>query len=166
MGLRISVVYSRLGWSGEAARLIEILKKKALSSRADQADLMRAEGEILLARGAVEDGLETLRRAHIASKSSLTHASLARALVKAGRPGEAVDSYRELVDGQPLPWEGHVEWALAHLTLGRLYEDAGDTANARALYLELLEVWKDADSDLPPLLETRRALERVSGGVS
>jgi len=163
IGLRISVVYSRLGRSGEAARLIETLKKQAPSaSRQYQVDLMRAEGELLLARGAAQEGVEAVRRAHASEASSLTQASLARALVRAGRREEALELYRELVDGRPLPWEGHVEWALAHWSLGRLYEEAGQTANARAAYLKLLEIWKDADPDLPPLLEVRRALGRLS----
>jgi len=163
LGLRISVVYSRLGRSGDAARLIETLKKKAPSAnRWDQTDLMRAEGELLLSRGAAQEGLETLRRAHASGASSLTQASLARALVLAGRRVDALEIYRELVNGQPGSWEGHVEWALAHWSLGRLYEEAGETANARAAYLKLLEIWKDADPDLPPLWEVRRALGRLS----
>ena len=123
---------------------------------------MRAEGELLLSRGAAQEGLETLRRAHASGASSLTQASLARALVLAGRRVDALEIYRELVNGQPGSWEGHVEWALAHWSLGRLYEEAGETANARAAYLKLLEIWKDADPDLPPLWEVRRALGRLS----
>ena len=119
----------------------------------------------LLSRGATEEGLETLRQAHSSNASLLTQASLARALVRAGRRGEALQAYRELVNSQPKPWEGHVEWALAHLTLGRLYEEAGETAKARATYLRLLGIWKDANPDLPPLLEVRGALGRLPVAV-
>lgn len=60
------------------------------------------------------------------------------------------------------PGKDNVEWVLAHGSLAWLYEETGQPESARAAYLKLLEIWKDADSDLPPLLEARRALERLS----
>jgi hypothetical protein len=51
-----------------------------------------------------------------------------------------------------------VEWALAHLKLAKLYDEAGEATNAEASCLKLLTIWKDADSDLPPLLEARLLL--------
>jgi len=69
------------------------------------------------------------------------------------------------VNSLPPPWEGRVEWALAHGTLGSLYAEAGETTNARAAYLKLLEIWKDADPDLPPLLEVRGALPSPGQGA-
>jgi DNA-binding winged helix-turn-helix (wHTH) protein/tetratricopeptide (TPR) repeat protein len=45
--------------------------------------------------------------------------------------------------------------ALAHLQLGRAYIMAGDKAKARASYQEFLDLWNDADPDLPILNEAR-----------
>jgi eukaryotic-like serine/threonine-protein kinase len=39
--------------------------------------------------------------------------------------------------------------ALARLQLGRAYVLAGDKTKARHAYLEFLELWKDADPDIP-----------------
>jgi DNA-binding winged helix-turn-helix (wHTH) protein len=45
--------------------------------------------------------------------------------------------------------------ALAHLGLGRAYAMQGDTAKARAAYQDFLTLWKDADPDIPILLEAK-----------
>jgi tetratricopeptide (TPR) repeat protein len=167
LSLRLSVLYSRMGKTAEAARLIEGVKKKASAEgRTEQVDLLRAEGELLLARGAAEEGLDVLRRAEVSWSWWLTRASLARGLVRAGRRDEALERYQKLVADGPEPWEGHLDWALAHWSLGVLYEDAGQPAKAREVYLKLLELWKEADPDLPPLLELKRALRRLSSEPS
>jgi hypothetical protein len=43
--------------------------------------------------------------------------------------------------------------ALAHLQLGRAYALAGDKIKARSAYQDFLNVWKEADPDIPILKE-------------
>jgi DNA-binding winged helix-turn-helix (wHTH) protein len=45
--------------------------------------------------------------------------------------------------------------ALAHLQLGRAYAMQGDTAKSRAAYQDFLTLWKDADPNIPRLLEAK-----------
>ena len=45
--------------------------------------------------------------------------------------------------------------ALAHLQLGRAYAMAGDSAKAKAAYQDFLNLWKDADPDIPVLKEAK-----------
>ena len=45
--------------------------------------------------------------------------------------------------------------ALAHLQLGRAYAVAGDTAQAKSAYQDFLNLWKDADPDIPILKEAK-----------
>ncbi len=45
--------------------------------------------------------------------------------------------------------------ALAKLQLGRAYVLAGDKTKARQAYLEFLELWKDADPDIPVLKQAK-----------
>ena len=45
---------------------------------------------------------------------------------------------------------------LAHLGLWRATAISGDTAGARKSYQDFFALWKDADSDLPVLVQRRR----------
>jgi tetratricopeptide (TPR) repeat protein len=45
--------------------------------------------------------------------------------------------------------------ALAHLQLGRSYALSGDTAKAKAAYQDFFTLWKDADPDIPILMQAK-----------
>ncbi len=45
--------------------------------------------------------------------------------------------------------------ALAHLELGRAYALSGDSAKAKTAYQDFLNLWKDADPDLPVLKQAK-----------
>ncbi len=44
---------------------------------------------------------------------------------------------------------------LAHLQLGRAYAMTGDGVKAKAAYQDFLNLWKDADPDVPVLKEAK-----------
>jgi tetratricopeptide (TPR) repeat protein len=46
--------------------------------------------------------------------------------------------------------------ALAHLQLGRALAMSGDKTNAKAAYQDFLTLWKNADQDIPILIEAKR----------
>ena len=48
-----------------------------------------------------------------------------------------------------------------HLTLARASVLQGDTAQARQSYQDFFTLWKDADQDLPILVEAKREFEKV-----
>jgi len=54
-----------------------------------------------------------------------------------------------------------VEHVLAHLELARASILTGDTAKARKEYQDFLALWKDADQDVPMLLEARKEYEAL-----
>ena len=49
----------------------------------------------------------------------------------------------------------------AHIELARAYAAAGRAADARKSYEEAFRIWKDADADLPLLLEARAEYQRL-----
>ena len=52
--------------------------------------------------------------------------------------------------------------ALAYRQLGDLYARSGEVTQARECYSRLLELWKDCDPDLRPILaEVRRRLAQL-----
>jgi len=56
--------------------------------------------------------------------------------------------YRGIVLNEPIG-------VLAHLQLGRAYALQGNSAKARAAYQDFLTLWKDADPNIPILLEAQ-----------
>ena len=51
--------------------------------------------------------------------------------------------------------------ALAHLCLGRAAAISGDTAGARKSYQDFFALWKDADPDLPIVVQARKEYEAL-----
>jgi serine/threonine protein kinase/tetratricopeptide (TPR) repeat protein len=54
-----------------------------------------------------------------------------------------------------------VEHVLSHLELARAAVITGDTAKARKEYQDFLAIWKDADPDVPMLVEARKEYEAL-----
>jgi len=52
-------------------------------------------------------------------------------------------------------------YPLAHLGLARAAAISGDTAQSRKEYQDFLALWKDADSDLPILIDARKEYEQL-----
>jgi serine/threonine protein kinase/tetratricopeptide (TPR) repeat protein len=52
-------------------------------------------------------------------------------------------------------------WPLAHLGLARAAVLQGDVVKARRAYQDFLALWKDADADLPVLIEAKKEYEKL-----
>jgi tetratricopeptide (TPR) repeat protein len=73
----------------------------------------------------------------------------------AARQGpEAAAEFQKIIDGRNIVVSDPVG-ALAHLQLGRAWAMAGDTAKAKTAYQDFLTLWKDADQDIPVLIEAK-----------
>jgi eukaryotic-like serine/threonine-protein kinase len=72
----------------------------------------------------------------------------------AGRYEEAAQDFQKILDWKPLHGPDYMGPA-AQLELGRVYQKQGDTANARIAYQNFLAMWKDADPDVPLLLQAK-----------
>jgi tetratricopeptide (TPR) repeat protein len=77
-----------------------------------------------------------------------------QAYLKLGKGAEAAAEFQKILD--------HRGWApasylypLAHLGLARAAALTGDTAKSRKAYQDFLTLWKDADADLPILIEAK-----------
>src|SRR6267154_6801924 len=72
----------------------------------------------------------------------------------AGRYEEAAQDFQKILDWKPLHGADSMGPA-AQLELGRVYQKQGGTAKARIAYQNFLSMWKDADPDVPLLLQAR-----------
>jgi serine/threonine protein kinase/tetratricopeptide (TPR) repeat protein len=83
-----------------------------------------------------------------------------QSFLKAKSGGEAAMEFQKIIDHPGI--EPHSPFnALAHLGLARASVLTGDTVKARKEYQDFLAMWKDADSDLPILIEAKKEYEQV-----
>lgn len=66
---------------------------------------------------------------------------------------EKILSHREVAGSDPVG-------ALARLELARAYKMAGNAAKSEAAYQDFFALWKDADTDIPLMIEARREAAR------
>jgi eukaryotic-like serine/threonine-protein kinase len=78
---------------------------------------------------------------------------LANALLELGRNDEAIVEYERILKINP-------NYPLAHYHLGQAYERKGLLEQARAAYERFLQLWQEADADLPEVLAAQRRLLR------
>jgi len=78
--------------------------------------------------------------------------SLADAYVELGRVDDAIAEYQRALQLYP-------GMALARYHLAQAYRRKGDNAAAKAQFARFLEIWKQADPDLPEVVDARRSVQ-------
>jgi len=74
------------------------------------------------------------------------------ALLAAGHPAEATSEFNKILTHRGLLMVDPLD-AMARLQLARTYTKMGDPAKAKATYTDLFSIWKDANSDLPLVMQ-------------
>jgi eukaryotic-like serine/threonine-protein kinase len=75
-------------------------------------------------------------------------------LLAAKKGGEAAVEYKKIFDNPGAVGDEPIG-ALAHLGLARAYVLQSDTAKAKTAYQDFLTLWKDADPDIPILMQAK-----------
>ena len=76
------------------------------------------------------------------------------AYLELGDGRSAAGEFQKLIDNPGLCWE-YITCPLARLQFGRAKKLMGDNASARKSYEEFLNLWKDADPDVPVYREAK-----------
>jgi Tfp pilus assembly protein PilF len=82
------------------------------------------------------------------------------AYLAAGNAPAAQAEFRTIID-QRYVSAGAPSKPLAHLGLARAFEMEGNHAASRREYEALFQIWKDADADLPPLVQARKEYAKI-----
>jgi hypothetical protein len=82
------------------------------------------------------------------------------AFVAVHRYAEAAAEFQKILDHRGLVGPDPIG-ALAHLQLGRTFALAGDKVKATLAYGDFLTLWKDADSDIPILVQAKAEYARL-----
>lgn len=123
-------------------------------------ELELAQGSVDLAAAAREiEPRVSVEQAVISPFYSLPNARFARARLLADtQPAKAIGLYQSLYE---FSIDGLVYAAPAHLEQGRIAERSGATAEAARQYEAVLDLWRNPDPELRPIVETAR--RRLAG---
>ena len=83
-----------------------------------------------------------------------------QAYLRLNKGAEAADEFQRILDHRGWSVRGAL-YPLAHVGLARATVLQGDTARARKAYQDFFELWKDADEDVPILIEAKKEYEKL-----
>jgi len=86
---------------------------------------------------------------------------LAYLLTKSG--AEAVAGFQKILDHRGVAAPSPI-YSLSYLGLARAYLLAGDVTRARKSYQDFLAIWKDADPNIPILIEAKKEYAKLPAG--
>jgi Flp pilus assembly protein TadD len=79
----------------------------------------------------------------------------------ARQPNEAQVEFQKILNHRGVVFNSPIG-ALAHLQIGGAFHMQGDTAKARDAYREFLVLWKDADPEVPILMQAKAELAKLN----
>ncbi|MCK4421229.1 tetratricopeptide repeat protein [candidate division WOR-3 bacterium] len=86
---------------------------------------------------------------------------LARAYLQKGELDKAIAEYERLVIVDPKSQDRYLIHPKYHYLLAKVYEEKGLKEKAIEQYKRFLEIWKDADEDMPELINARMRLNNI-----
>ncbi len=147
-------IFARLGQTDRARQLLDEYQQVVPEGiRNGDLGLHLAVSELLISRGQIESGLETMRRAQTISKCRNCF------LFRQGQILERMDSLETAIavytrfidDSDPYSFMFRApDIAPAYLRLGELHSRMGHTDEAIEAYSKFVDVWQNADSELQP----------------
>jgi serine/threonine protein kinase/Tfp pilus assembly protein PilF len=113
-------------------------------------------GELSLAKGLNQQALENFSKA--ANIKSLDRPffinALGEAYFKIGELSKAIEELEAVFETNP-------NYAQTHYLLGLIYQKRGQKEKARGHFQKFMDIWKDADENLPQLIEAKKRLETL-----
>lgn len=144
----------------EGSRAERLLAVQLEQYRQDSAfsgiEVPLVETAAAISRGAHVQALESIAgAAHFEQGDPRIPMLKGRALLGAGRASEAGAAFERAIANRFIQ-EPSSLGAVAHIWLARARAQAGDVEGAKRTYQDAFGIWKDADPDLPLLVEAKR----------
>jgi predicted Zn-dependent protease len=161
--VRASLVLGVCGQAGQAQSLSEELAKRFPKDTIINAvwlPVCRSANEI--SRGNAAQAIEILQASRSYEPGAFFWPQYLRgqAFLKEQKGTEAAAEFQKILDHRGQDPVSEL-YPLSHLGLARAAAVTGDTAKARREYQDFLALWKDADPDLPILIEAKKEYERL-----
>jgi len=154
--------YARAGAAGKAEKLLETVSTSVDSRNAEDTLYFHVLlAEVNLAKGnadAAIQGLLTLESESSIGVRGVRAEALAHAYQHSGNTDQAIAWYEKLLaipQGGASSWEPQQHWLAAYVTLASDYAAKGEKQKARDTLAIFLNLWKDADPNLPLLKKAK-----------
>ena len=160
---RVALAMALCGEASQSSRLIdELVRRHSQDTRINGLWAPTIRAAIELQRGQAQAAVDLLEGAkrYEAAAEFWPQYLRGQAYLKLGRGAEAAVEFQKILDhrGQsPVS----VLYPLAQLGLARAASISGDTSKARQAYQDFFALWKDADPDLPVLIEAKKEYEKL-----
>jgi tetratricopeptide (TPR) repeat protein len=158
----VAVTLALAGEAAQAKRLLTAVAAQFPVSTPVQTVMSPGVGAAIELRGgSPERAIEILRAAAPYERSNHLGIYLrGEAYLKAGSGQEAASEFQKILDNRGVS-RVNVLYPLSYLGLARAAVRTGDTARARKAYQDFFAIWKDADPDIPILLEAKREYAKL-----
>jgi DNA-binding winged helix-turn-helix (wHTH) protein/tetratricopeptide (TPR) repeat protein len=154
--------YARIGAVAKAEKLAETVAASVDRRNVeDNVYFHVLQAEVALAKGDVDTaikGLSALESETSSDSRTILTEALAHAYQKSGKTDQAIAWYEKLMavpGGGAASWEPQQHWLAAYSTLASDYASRGEKQKARETLAIFLNLWKDADSNLPLLKQAK-----------
>jgi DNA-binding winged helix-turn-helix (wHTH) protein/tetratricopeptide (TPR) repeat protein len=157
-GAILGDAYARAGLVKQAEEIATVITPAADQHNLEQMGYLHLlEGEIALSLGQHDRAIELLKESDKENRTGLSTEALAHVYQQSDKIDEAVTTYEKMLSltDLPLGWEPQQRWLVARYTLALDYSSRGDEQKARETLASLLNLWKDADANLPLLKQAK-----------
>ena len=162
-----------LAMCGETAQAMKLVAETSRISPNgtiwNSVQLPEIRAMIALNRGQPEESVELLASASPYERSYIEAVYLrGLAYQRMHKGAEAAAEFQKIVDHKGASWGAtwvHPNWgqyySLSYLGMARGFALAGDMAKAKQAYQDFFELWKDADPDIPILMQAKAEFARL-----
>ncbi len=164
IGAMLGDAYARAGLVDQAEKIAALIAPQADQHSLEQMGYLHLlEGEIASSVEQHDKAIELLKQSDEENRTGLSIEALAHAYQQSGKIDEAITTYENMLGltDLPLGWEPQQRWLESRYTLALDYSSRGDEQKARETLATLLDLWKDADPNLPLLKQAKAEFAKL-----
>jgi len=162
--------YARAGAVGKAEKLAETVAASVDPRNSENTTYFQIlQAEIALAKGDADAAIKNLLASGSENSGvevrNVRLEALAHAYHQSGQKDQAIGWYEKMLAPPSMglnPWEPQEHWLAAYAALASDYAARGEKQKARETLAIFLNVWKDADSNLPLLKKAQQLKAELS----